>query len=280
MGYSTSIPLSKGCANFMPAFYAHYRFGGDVLRAAAPKIRTLCEKHRALFDIGLHGPDIFFFYRPVLPNSVARLGHACHGRTCREFLARARKVVENTGNKEASLAYFYGFLCHFALDSICHPYVAEAMDKYGTAHSAIETAFDRLLLTTDGIDPCSFDPCGHFDISRKNAAVIAPFFPPMTSELVEKSLRSMVFYGRLLYNQNKILRKTMDISLYFTLHHDALFGMMMTPGHDKRCESSNHRLSALYLEALTAAQELFREASIYIESGTPAGQRFDLTFKG
>lgn len=264
----------------MPAFYAHYRFGGDVLRAAAPEIRTLREKHRALFDIGLHGPDIFFFYRPVLPNSVTRLGYTCHGRTCREFLARARKVVKSAENKGASLAYFYGFLCHFALDSTCHPYVAEAMDKYGTAHSAIETAFDRLLLTTDGIDPRSFDPCGHFEITRTSCKVIAPFFPPMTSELVEKSLRSMVFYGRLLYNQQPILRKALDIGLYATLHHDSLSGMMMTPERDRRCENSDQRLSALYSEALSAAQELFREASIYIESGTPAGQRFDHTFKG
>ena len=53
----------------MPAFYAHYRFGCEALEIAALEsapsaIQTLCRENRALFDIGLHGPDLFFFYRP------------------------------------------------------------------------------------------------------------------------------------------------------------------------------------------------------------------------
>ena len=51
----------------MPAFYAHYRFGCDVLNQLPEDIRSICTAHRGLFDIGLHGPDIYFFYRPVLP---------------------------------------------------------------------------------------------------------------------------------------------------------------------------------------------------------------------
>ena len=58
----------------MPAFYAHYRFGCDVLKQLPEDIRSICTAHRGLFDIGLHGPDIYFFYRPVLPNKVNRIG--------------------------------------------------------------------------------------------------------------------------------------------------------------------------------------------------------------
>ena len=47
----------------MPAFYAHYRFGCDVLKQLPEDIRSICTAHRGLFDIGLHGPDIYFFYR-------------------------------------------------------------------------------------------------------------------------------------------------------------------------------------------------------------------------
>ena len=50
----------------MPAFYTHYRFGCDVLKQLPEDIRSICTAHRGLFDIGLHGPDIYFFYRPVL----------------------------------------------------------------------------------------------------------------------------------------------------------------------------------------------------------------------
>ena len=73
----------------MPAFYTHYRFGCDVLKQLPEDIRSICTAHRGLFDIGLHGPDIYFFYRPVLPNKVNRLGHEAHHRSGREFLAGA-----------------------------------------------------------------------------------------------------------------------------------------------------------------------------------------------
>ena len=45
----------------MPAAYTHYRFGRDVLRLLPPEKRQIIASHRALYDIGLHGPDIFFF---------------------------------------------------------------------------------------------------------------------------------------------------------------------------------------------------------------------------
>lgn len=75
----------------MPAFYAHYRFGCDVLNQLPEDIRSICTAHRGLFDIGLHGPDIYFFYRPVLPNKVNRIGYAAHKRSGRYFLQRAQK---------------------------------------------------------------------------------------------------------------------------------------------------------------------------------------------
>ena len=70
-------------------FYAHYRFGCDVLKQLPEDIRSICTAHRGLFDIGLHGPDIYFFYRPVLPNKVNRIGYAAHKRSGRYiFTAR------------------------------------------------------------------------------------------------------------------------------------------------------------------------------------------------
>ena len=138
----------------MPAFYTHYRFGCDVLKQLPEDIRSICTAHRGLFDIGLHGPDIYFFYRPVLPNKVNRIGYAAHKRSGRYFL------------------------CHFTLDSICHPYIHTAMKEFNVTHAATETAFDRALLLKDGKDPQHFDPCGHFEVNTRNAAVITPFYTP------------------------------------------------------------------------------------------------------
>ena len=63
----------------MPAAYAHYTFGKKVLaNIENPDIRRIITEHRALFDIGLHGPDILFFYRPLKSNPVSKAGHLMH----------------------------------------------------------------------------------------------------------------------------------------------------------------------------------------------------------
>ena len=101
----------------MPTTYTHYRFGKDVLDALPRRIRTAMETNRELFDIGLHGPDILFYYRALIPNSVSGQGYGMHKQMADLFFERAKKVIADADDKTMSRAYIYGFICHFALDS-------------------------------------------------------------------------------------------------------------------------------------------------------------------
>ena len=49
----------------MPTTYAHYKFGKEVLSALPRPLQNSIEAHRELFDIGLHGPDILFYYNAL-----------------------------------------------------------------------------------------------------------------------------------------------------------------------------------------------------------------------
>ena len=265
----------------MPAFYTHYRFGCDVLKQLPEDIRSICTAHRGLFDIGLHGPDIYFFYRPVLPNKVNRIGYAAHKRSGRYFLQRAQKVIASAHDKDAARAYFYGLLCHFTLDSICHPYIHTAMKEFNVTHAATETAFDRALLLKDGKDPQHFDPCGHFEVNTRNAAVITPFYTPeATVALTEKSISSMVFYGRVLFTPNKALRRAIDTGLYITFHHDAIADMMMTTQDAPSCKLCTEHLIELYGKALELAKTLFPAAQKLLQNEKVSCPELDRTFDG
>lgn len=80
----------------MPAAYAHYTFGKKVLaNIENPDIRRIITEHRALFDIGLHGPDILFFYRPLKSNPVSKAGHLMHAEIV--ALSSDRQDVSSTG---------------------------------------------------------------------------------------------------------------------------------------------------------------------------------------
>ena len=44
------------------------------------------------------------------------------------------------------LAYYYGFICHFALDATCHGYIEKRIHESGVSHGEIEVEFDRFLM--------------------------------------------------------------------------------------------------------------------------------------
>ena len=108
----------------MPSTYAHRRFGANVLDHLPAPLREKLEAHRELYDIGLHGPDLLFYYHAEKSTPVAALGNAMHDEPGRTFFDRARRVVHEEADREAALAYALGFVCHFALDSTCLLYTS------------------------------------------------------------------------------------------------------------------------------------------------------------
>ena len=77
----------------MPSTYAHRRFGADVLQQLPAALQDQIGKNRALFDVGLHGPDLLFYYHAAKSNPVSALGNAMHEQPGRVFFERARGVV-------------------------------------------------------------------------------------------------------------------------------------------------------------------------------------------
>ena len=58
----------------MPSTYAHYRFGEDIKRQLYGREKLIIEKYQDLFEIGLHGPDILFYYKPLKGNKINEVG--------------------------------------------------------------------------------------------------------------------------------------------------------------------------------------------------------------
>ena len=113
----------------MPTTYAHYKFGKEVISALPRPLQTSIEQNRELFDMGLHGPDLLFYYRPAIKNAVNTQGYALHDKMADIFFENAVHVIENSENPGAARAYIYGVICHFALDSECHPYIEKMIRR-------------------------------------------------------------------------------------------------------------------------------------------------------
>ena len=151
----------------MPSTYAHRRFGADVLDRLPAELQEKIAPYRELYDIGLHGPDLLFYYHAAKSTPVSALGNAMHEQPGAVFFERARGVVNKAKNRDAALAYALGFLCHFALDSTCHPRVEQDVRDSGVSHCEIETEFDNMLLRRDGKDPLHFLTASHIHPSME-----------------------------------------------------------------------------------------------------------------
>lgn len=240
----------------MPAAYTHYRFGRDVLPLLPPETRQIIAAHRALYDLGLHGPDPFFFYRQPFDNAVSRLGHSLHRQTGGTVLRRMAALWEKQPT-DAGLSYLYGFLCHFALDSACHGYVGQ-MERLGVGHSILETQLDRAFLVEDRLDPTRVNPVGHLQPTAEHARIIAAFFPQLTEREVEESCKSMVRVQQLLLPSSTAKRKLLQGSTRL-LKLDFVAGMVMPERESVACRQMVTHLRALYNEVLPVAASLIQD---------------------
>ncbi len=240
----------------MPCAYAHYKLGCQVFKALPRDLVEEISPFRELFDIGLHGPDIFFYHSPVVPDRVTKLGHAVHRRSGLEVFGGAAQVVAAHGGSAMYRAYLYGYLCHFALDCMCHGYVNACAAKTSASHNQIEMEFDRLLETADGLDPLRHDTAAHIVASRRNAAVIAAFYPGITLRDVSRSLRSMPVCLHTLLAPDMRLRRALLAAMRATGKYRELSGLVMSLEPDPACRETSRRLTELFKLAVPLAIRL------------------------
>ena len=264
----------------MPSTYAHKHFGDRILRRDPPALKGLTPAQKELFFIGLHGPDILFYYKALTVNRVNAVGFGQHEKPAAEFFGPAAALVRTMPVEDRGLsrAYLMGFLCHFALDSACHGYIEQKIHVSGVTHTEIEGEFDRSLLVEAGRDPLREDLAAHIAPSAEAGAVIAPFFPGVTPEQVERSLRSMRFYNRLLVAPGGPKRALVNAVLKVTGNYKEMHGMLLNRQPNPACEDSSLRLKKLMDRAVGECLRLTEAYWPCLEGESPLPREMDRTF--
>lgn len=259
--------------------YAHYRFGKDVLKLLPADVKKDIRSYPDLYKIGLHGPDILFYYKPLIKNDVSALGHEMHEAPAMDFFAPALEKIRNDPEDHGERAYVYGFICHFILDSCCHGYIAEKIRESGVSHTRIEAEFESMLMRKDGIDPTSHHLTCHIHPTEHNAAVIARLIPYVSSEEVLKALRSTKFYSSLILVPGNIKRYIVTTVIKLIGASDSLGGMIIGRKPDPRCADSNKRLYGMYNDAIKEAAEYILQFKDLIENGGSLPDRYLRNFE-
>lgn len=232
----------------MPAVYAHYRMGARLLHTMPADVRRTIQRFRRLFDVGLHGPDIFFYHNPIMRTSIGALGSKFHAQTGREFFQRTCRIAR-LEKSEAAQAYLYGVLCHYVLDSACHPYIIEQASRSAATHTQIEAEFDRFLLESDGkIPPESQDLSLHLQLTYGECETVAKFYPGITTRNVQDSLRNMTAVLKLFTAPDGARRTVLKKGL--SLFGPHIMGLLLPTSPDPQCSNLDKPLLALYDQAV------------------------------
>lgn len=156
----------------MPGFIAHLSFGEQSLSFIEfAETRKIIEHHQTCFNLGLEGPDIFFYHIPAYLFYQHNIGNVMHRENVMLFFDRlfdARNGFEDNHDRNICDAYILGFIGHYSLDVACHPYIYFKSDHFNNLkrsgkydfgkHVSLETDIDHVLLDHYmKLKPTSFD---------------------------------------------------------------------------------------------------------------------------
>lgn len=213
----------------MPAVFAHDLFGRKVYCCLSPQIKKIIKENRDCFYLGLHGPDILFFYRALVKNPVAQKGYSMHSQSAADIINRGLRILssEEAGEYGSSIeAYLLGFACHYALDHSLHPFINEITEHTSFTHAELETELDRRLLQREGKDPLrTFTSC-HIKCTRKTKRAAAMILGESDKTTAE-AIISFRWVSRIFINSCKPFKKFIDLFLRAAGRYEEIHGMMM-----------------------------------------------------
>nr|WP_319487984.1 zinc dependent phospholipase C family protein [uncultured Caproiciproducens sp.] len=141
----------------MPAAITHY-FQAQRVWETLKEQGSKFELNKDAFLWGAQGPDFLYCHR-YLPwqrgDSLKEYAEKLHLEKPSKTLAIMREYFGMDNHNTLKLSYIYGFLCHYSLDRICHPFI-----QYGAQtllrsnpeqgedilHNQIESALDVIIL--------------------------------------------------------------------------------------------------------------------------------------
>lgn len=239
----------------MPTTYTHYRFGEEVRQLVNEKAAHAIDAFPGLYHIGLHGPDLLFYYNALGKNAINQQGVGLHSLPGSYFFQNAAEVIRRNPGQEAYLAYVYGFLCHFALDVGCHGYIGEQIAVTGITHSEIEAELDRELMAMDGLNPIRHRVTGHLKATEENAAVIKDFFRDVDTKQMKKCIKDMITILNFLVAPSKGKRRFI-CSMLKLAGHPELGKLIINYVKNPECIACTNHLLELYEQSKTVAAGL------------------------
>ncbi len=239
----------------MPAIFTHIQFGKEVVATLPTELRELIERNPAPFYLGTQGPDILFYHKPFkkkAKNPVRKQGWDMHAESAAPFFERVAKILADTPT-EAEKAYALGFLCHFTLDSQCHPFI-DGRSIDGLSHGKIEAELDKLFFQRAGYPTRGFNAATLFFPYEEGVKASASLLgvPEKNMQIAIKSMRKI---NRLFSHKWGLVHGFCHAALTVAGMNESFGEMFLYKKADERCVPLLPTLASLFEGAIPLASE-------------------------
>jgi len=156
----------------MPSSMTHTYFGLDVFNKLNNNTKDTIKNSLEYFKTFCQGPDVFYFYHLFIGKKskiVSELGSLIHKKDSRKFFLNLVHYINDNNLKSNSsvMSFLYGYMCHYFLDTVCHPFIFyktgkfnskdPSTYKYNALHIDMEFFIDRYLIyNREKIEPSKY----------------------------------------------------------------------------------------------------------------------------
>lgn len=194
----------------MPGYDTHYLFGVHSYRKMTNDTITknCVNAHKGTYTLGLLGPDVFFYYATEVVAARKNIGSLMHTQKTDIFFKNMITYIDiHRGRaRDIAIAYLCGFLSHYTIDCICHPYVYWMTDylhkdrNYLEKHFRFESDMDIALLASyKNTTPYRFMKNSSFSLDDMELAVVCDM---------------LYFAIRSTYHDSRITRPGIKMAIY------------------------------------------------------------------
>ncbi len=236
----------------MPAIFTHIQFGKEVAKELSDPLRSLINAHSESFYLGTQGPDILFYHKPLKSkkrNPTRKKGWDLHAQAPLDFFQNAKALATTPSER----AYVLGFLCHYSLDSFCHPYI-DGQSTEGRTHGKIESELDKAIFRRVGKSERGFNAATLFfpmEEPKKAGAKILG----VPERDMQVALKSMKKLNGLFSSKREFVHALCHAGLTVAGMNKSFGEMFLHKKTDPRCVETVKELEKLFEEAIPAAVE-------------------------
>ena len=244
----------------MPNVIAHCWYG-EVIATKTPAeiISRAIKKNHEIFMLGAQGPDPFYFYHRMPWQShkkneyvynYAEIIHEKHiNKTFTHFITQAK-----ASNDDRLIAYVAGFLCHWALDMKCHPYInyetGSLTRNMGNMHQVFETQIDKGIMVMNNMSTRDFQTRKLVKIPKGAYDMIYDLFKPLFKQMdnLDLDYKEMMDSFPVFVQMQGVFYDPNFKKFKWMSRIEKLFGMaglgtgMMVPAeYDEEMDAMNHK---------------------------------------